>query len=217
MVLNSPHFRIVVCRQLTPLLPEFLPLLKKLSTLNGRECALVVLKARQLIMRQELPSNQQVRGAVYTASSVRIGRFLRLAVVSLRNSGINSSPSFLVRLCSARSRFRRSSTRRAAPAATRPICPEINSRFAFWLHLLEVSGVRNISICCLLSSFHAIGSCRSQVGVVPCAGAVDASGAADRSEPADRRHDLLLLRLVQTAPSHHGTRFAKLQTLCRHS
>lgn len=49
------------------MLAAFLPVPKKLVTLAGsKEYALVVLKARQLFMRHELPSTQQRRVSIQT-------------------------------------------------------------------------------------------------------------------------------------------------------
>ena len=64
----------VIERQLNPLIHEFLPTLRLLSSLVSKETAPVSLQARQLIMRQDLPSSTQRRIAIETiltgASSV---------------------------------------------------------------------------------------------------------------------------------------------------
>lgn len=54
---------------LTPLISKFIPTLKLLSQLTGTENAAVVLKARQLIMREELPSKDERRIAIQTIIS----------------------------------------------------------------------------------------------------------------------------------------------------
>jgi len=56
-------------KQLAPLLPSFRPILKKLATLNSKECGSVVLAARQLIMSTELPSSAQRKIAIQTLLS----------------------------------------------------------------------------------------------------------------------------------------------------
>ena len=56
----------IIQRQLSPLLPDFLPTIKRLSQLSTRDCGTVVLKARQLIMATELPSNAQRKIAIQT-------------------------------------------------------------------------------------------------------------------------------------------------------
>ncbi len=56
----------IIQKQLAPLLHEFLPTVRKLAGLNTRDCGNVVLKARQLIMATELPSNTQRKIAIQT-------------------------------------------------------------------------------------------------------------------------------------------------------
>jgi len=56
----------IIQKQLSPLLSNFLPIVRRLAALNTRDCGNVVLKARQLIMATELPSNVQRRIAIQT-------------------------------------------------------------------------------------------------------------------------------------------------------
>ena len=56
----------VIEQQLNPLIHEFLPTLRLLSSLVSKETASVSLQARQLIMRQDLPSSTQRRIAIET-------------------------------------------------------------------------------------------------------------------------------------------------------
>ena len=53
-------------QQLNPLVHEFLPSLRLLSSLVSKEAAVVALQARQVIMRQGLPSSSQRRIAIET-------------------------------------------------------------------------------------------------------------------------------------------------------
>ena len=53
-------------QQLNPLVHEFLPTLRLLSSLVSKEAAVVALQARQVIMRQGLPSSSQRRIAIET-------------------------------------------------------------------------------------------------------------------------------------------------------
>jgi len=59
----------IIESQLTPMLGNFLPIFHKLSSLTNKEYAIVALKARQLIMKQQMPSAEQRRIAIGTILS----------------------------------------------------------------------------------------------------------------------------------------------------